>query len=272
MVYFTYQANGRLANNFFQYLYTLAASIHFNIPFENDTINYAHNAIQSIEENSHISNIIEDAMIYNKLIDFQQNIIYSFNGYWQYDEILLRYKNKIKEYIQANTSQLIRTHLNYNIKAGFMLYTNLTIPKYDVVLHVRLDDFGKFIHPDTYKYILSGVDTVHIVLEKPNKKWEEIYLNYMTSNYNCIVHHNSLEEDYHTMKNANILICSMSTLSWIAAFWNDTATKIYMPRNDAKKDTGCYHGYFQYPSLDKEKISIYDWEVIDETGVYKLIK
>ena len=269
-MYITYQANGRLANNLFQYLYTLAISLHFNIPFEHENTDCINNAIQSIQENSHISNIIEDAMIYNKPIHFKSDITYILDGYWQYDEILVRYKYKIKKYIQANISHIVKTHSNYNIQSGFMLYTNLTINKYDIVLHIRLDDFGKFIHPDSYKPILSNIDTVHLILDKPNKQWEYIYLNYMTSHYNCIVHYGSLEEDYHTMKNAKILICSMSSLSWVAAYWNESADKIYMPRNDAQKNTGCYHGYFQYPSAEKDKIYIYDWKVIDENGIYKL--
>ena len=41
------------------------------------------------------------------------------------------------------------------------------------------------------------------------------------------------------MKEANTLICSMSTLSWCAAFFSDKIQKCYMPDYEIKVNSTC---------------------------------
>jgi hypothetical protein len=67
------------------------------------------------------------------------------------------------------------------------------------------------------------------VVNKPKTELENKYIDYFKKYYNIVVESNSVLEDFHIMKNAKILVCSCSTLSWVAGFLSDRIQKVYFP-------------------------------------------
>jgi hypothetical protein len=125
------------------------------------------------------------------------------------------------------------------------------ITYYDVVIHLRLEDFinnNNVIHPDSIINILNEIYSEHkynkycLVLNKPTTEIEKKYINYITSKYNITIESNSVLEDFHIMKNAKILVCSSSTLSWAASFFSDSLIKVYFPNKEKE-----YHESFSKP-------------------------
>ena len=55
------------------------------------------------------------------------------------------------------------------------------------------------------------------------------YIEYLHANFNITIESNDIITDYHIMKNAKTLVCSCSTISWLAAFFSETIQQVYMP-------------------------------------------
>ena len=127
---------------------------------------------------------------------------------------------------------------------------------YDIVIHLRLGDFKEYDDFIEYIYIEKLFESINfycnnkisIVLQKPDNKEDEEYLDkcvqwFKNKNINISIESNDVITDFHIMKNARILICSMSTLSWCAAYLSDTIEKCYMPNyNFLNRSTS-----FKYP-------------------------
>ena len=125
--------------------------------------------------------------------------------------------------------------------------------KYKNVLHIRLEDYVNYnMHLDVKrildllnKIIIS--DSLCIVCKKPETKFE---INYIKEIINCVLsknlqiftEHNDTITDYYIMKEAKLLICSKSTLSWCAAFFSDKINKCYVPDYEIS-----YVRTFKYP-------------------------
>ena len=73
-----------------------------------------------------------------------------------------------------------------------------------------------------------------IVCKTPVTEFEISYINYIKDylesiNIKIFIEHNNVLTDYYIMKEAELLICSKSTLSWCAAFFSDKIQKCYLP-------------------------------------------
>jgi spore coat polysaccharide biosynthesis predicted glycosyltransferase SpsG len=73
-----------------------------------------------------------------------------------------------------------------------------------------------------------------IVCKKPTTEFEYSYINYIKDylesiNIKIFTEHNNVLTDYYIMKEAELLICSKSTLSWCAAFFSAKIQKCYLP-------------------------------------------
>jgi hypothetical protein len=111
---------------------------------------------------------------------------------------------------------------------------NLNNKTYKTVIHLRLEDFinnSAVIHPDCIVDVMSYInDTSYtIVLNKPKNDIEIKYVNYLKSKFNIILQTGSILEDFYVMCQAETLVCSSSTLSWIASFLSDTVKTVYFP-------------------------------------------
>ena len=176
------------------------------------------------------------------------------DDFFQFGYIYLKYKPQILHYLEEHKN----THvIETDIKERFLMrdiIDDMLLPAdkcYDIVIHIRLDDFNgrpDFIELEHYIRLFESL--------KDAFKEQKICLVYQgasgadastsravnDANYiaNCltwfqehdlplVVESNALLLDFNIMKQARTLICSMSTLSWAAAYLSTRIQTCYMP-------------------------------------------
>jgi len=231
---------GRLGNAIFRYF----ASTLFCIIYKAERIYDQGNCTQMFNDQNFID--WSNSVLNSNIPELNTDISLMFYGYYQHDKIFLKYRKELIGWITNNPDDLlitdgndgVITYFNYDqvtYKAGDLLqYSN---KEYDVVVHLRLEDFvvnNDVIHPLSIKKVLDQINHKDIcfVINKPKTELETRYLNYFKQFYNITIESNSVIEDYYIMKNAKILICSCSTLSWVAAFLSDKNMLVYFPDYD----------------------------------------
>jgi hypothetical protein len=105
---------------------------------------------------------------------------------------------------------------------------------YDILLHLRLEDFvfvNQVLHPQCISAVLDNFSdqTICFVVNAPTTAFEHRYINYFKSRYNIVCESNDTVTDYHIIKNAKTLVCSRSTMCWAAAFFSNTLETVYFP-------------------------------------------
>ena len=237
---------GRLGNAIFRYFACALFCIFYNHDY-------------SVKDSVSESSISDEFFIQwmNATPDnytINQNVI--FTGYYQHDIIYKKYKVILLEYMNKHLDHFVLTDgitagdLNYQkFFIRDILYEPVGFSKiYDTVIHLRLDDHvsnGSYIQ---VQYILSLLGSLPlsqnscIVVQLPTTDFEKEYIqkvtNYIYERHGFLItiESNDTLTDYHTMKNARVLVCSMSTLSWAAAFLSTRIEKCYFP------DHRCPHG------------------------------
>ena len=199
-------------------------------------------------------NNLSDDNFYNIFVQNNRKRISSINmnGYYQHDNIYKYFKNTIFDFIKKNPSHYVLTD---GIKAGdtnyqkFFMVDILNIPdnftkKYRYVLHLRLEDFvthNLYIKKERIVELLQKIDiegdNICIVCKKPTTEFENQYIHQLiqhakNKNLNVLLEHNDTITDFYIMKEAELLICSKSTLSWCAAFFSDKINKCFIPDYD----------------------------------------
>jgi hypothetical protein len=168
-------------------------------------------------------------------------------SFYQHDTIYKMHKQQIFEFIRNNPDHYVMTD---GINAGderyetfFMKDIMNTSPtfnkKYKNVLHVRLEDFVTHNMFLDVKRIIQLIEkniiteSLCIVCKQPEPEFEHKYIqqivDYIGDKFKVILEHNDTLTDYYIMKEAEILICSASTLSWAAAFFSTSIVKCYLP-------------------------------------------
>jgi len=247
---------GRLGNAIFRYF----ASTLFRILYDAERTYNQNECTQMLTDNDFIMwfNMILNNE--NPKIDTNKN--YMFYGYYQHDKIYNKYKKEIINWIYTHPDELLWTdgndndinYYNYNsisYKNIQLLINPYPTKIYDIVVHLRLEDFignSDVIHPESIKKVLDKINNnnicnnndicnnnICIVVNKPTTDIENKYLDYFKKFYNITIESNSVIEDYHIMKNAKILVCSCSTLSWIAAFLSTRINTVYFPNYPNKQ-------------------------------------
>tara|TARA_A100001015_G_scaffold263197_1_gene309988 strand:+ start:7300 stop:8076 length:777 start_codon:yes stop_codon:yes gene_type:complete len=236
---FHFVIRGRLGNAIFRYLACAVLCINTN----NEYINSQGRNPNMTEE---IFNEIAKQLIENKKIQIKQP--FNMGMFYQHDLIYKKFKKEIIDFINQHPEHSVKTD---GITAGDMnsqefkmvniINTKPEFSKiYKNVLHVRLEDFV------TYNLYLSVERIIHllekdvindelcIVCKQPISDFEFNYLNtiketLIKKNIKCIFEHNDILTDYYTCKEAEVLICSKSTLSWCAAFFSDKIKRCFLP-------------------------------------------
>jgi len=144
------------------------------------------------------------------------------------------------------------------------------IRTYDVVVHLRLEDFiniGTVIHPRSIKQLLEniGAPCYCFVINSPNTELELMYIEYLRKYFDTIIESNDVLTDYHIMKNTKTLICSASTLSWTAAFFSETVQRVYMPNYPTKHA----HETFRKPITNT---IAYEYKTCSKTELTEFLK
>jgi hypothetical protein len=231
-----FQIKGRLGNAIFRYLAASVLCIYFNCE-------YVINQIQ--ETNCSDENF---CFIINNLNKNYRICPLNMTEYYQHDTIYKNNKEKIFQFIRNHPNHYVLTD---GINAGdgrnekFYMINILNAPlsftkKYKNVLHVRLEDFVSLnlFLPNIRIINLLKNDVIKeelcIVCKEPQTEFEKNYIlnivEYLKNkNINVIIESNDVLTDYYIMKEAEILICSKSTLSWCAAFFSDKIQQCYLP-------------------------------------------
>jgi hypothetical protein len=244
---------GRLGNAIFRYLACSIMCINYDGIYSiNNDNNNDNNCCNEL-----LFNNIKNHLLENKLLTIKNKSI-NMSGFYQHDLIYIKYKTQIFDFINNNESHYILTD---GINAGdgnnekFFMKDIINTPKifnkiYKNVLHIRLEDFvGNNLYiPKEIIIELFNKNILHdslcIVCKKPSTEFELDYINYVKNNLEeknikIIIENNDVLTDYYIMKEAEILICSKSTLSWCAAFFSDKIQKCYMPEYTISENQTC---------------------------------
>jgi hypothetical protein len=234
---------GRLGNALFRYF----ASTLFCIIYNSERI-YDHNQSKQFFNDSMFiqwSNFVLENKI-PQILDTN----WEFYGFYQHDKIFIKYKNELIKWMKEHPNDIVYTdgndpllninNYNYPVQS-FKICDIINKPNnkiYKTVIHLRLEDFinnSAVIHPDCIVNVMNNIrnhsvlDEFIIVLNKPKNDIEINYVNYLKSKFNIILQTGSILEDFHVMCQAETLVCSSSTLSWIASFLSDTVKTVYFP-------------------------------------------
>lgn len=230
---------GRLGNALFRYF----ASTLFCIIYNAERIYDPNQSRQFFNDSMFIqwSNFLLEDKI-PQIIDTN----WEFYGFYQHDKIFIKYKNELikwmKEhpndivYTDGNDSSLNINNYNYPVQSFRIsdIINNMSNKKYKTVIHLRLEDFinnSAVIHPDCIVNVINTIaeDEYTVVLNKPKNDIEINYINYLKSKFNITIQSGTVIEDFQVMCQAETLVCSSSTLSWIASFLSSTVKTVYFP-------------------------------------------
>ena len=198
----------------------------------------------------------------------------TMDGFFQVGHLYLQYKEQILNYIVEHQHEhFIKTDINQMFLMRDLL-NNINLPpekQYDIVIHIRLGDFNG--RPDyiELKYYLSLFETIDwlalgkriCILFDPatSKPGDCVYIEecmrwFEEINIPIDVESNSLLMDFNIMKQAEILVCSMSTLSWAAAYLSKRLKQCYMS------------DYNFYEIIDDNRKASYFHQPIENTILY----
>ena len=277
MQIYAYNSSG-FGNAVFSYLAAILFTVLFDaeiISIENkDDIKCHCSNFRRIEDAEFIQ-IVEAKINENKtLIDCSQN--YYLPGYYQHDNYYIKYKKEIIEYIERHGDYKI---FSSHTKEPFCLKNVIQYvetPVYDLAIHLRLGDYielGWTVNPlymrDLWnKIALPNDKTVCIVVQPSNSVTADQYVRFMQD----LIPHAVLEmnddpmRDYNILRNAKKLVCSCSTLSWIASmFSNDPNQFIYFPNYKSRWN----HEQFRKPH---DRIKYYDIKRSYQTELWEILK
>jgi len=231
---------GRLGNAIFRYLACVIISIFCNK-------DYSINNKGNLNLTDKLFFEVSKKLLQSKNLLLSENS-FDMNGFYQHDKIYKKYKSEIINYINSNPSHIVITD---GITAGdgkhekFFMKEILNTPdnfkkKYKNVLHLRLEDFvthNLYLPVERILNLLNKniiIDSICIVCKKTTTNLEDNYIKTILDflkekNIDVKIENNELLTDYYIMKEAELLICSKSTLSWCAAFFSNKINICYFP-------------------------------------------
>ena len=258
---------GRLGNCIFRFLASRLFVIFYKyIPIKTMNDNYYQEIDDTIFKN------ICRYLLNNGSLPPRNTLNYDyllFNGYYQNDFIYNFYKKEIVQYIKNNPDETIETDRNEIYYAKDILGDKPKIDfEYKTIIHLRIEDYielGLVMDPRCLEPVLEKCEQPFLFVHKPiSNEYDRKYIDffkkkYISSKYYC----EDVIQCYNLMRHAENLVCSKSTLSWVAALFNENNTKVYMPKNYGTID----HETFQYPNNNTE---IYEWKTISKDDLMAL--
>jgi hypothetical protein len=219
---------GRLGNSLFRYFATAYLCNKGDLGHKYNSSQYKEKYIEINDEQFHL-------IINNSIPVPDCNIL--LTGFTQYDE-LFKYRKEILKYMKTNDNDILYTDRNDSYRVKDLLMTD--VPVYDIVLHIRLEDFvenNEFIPVDKIVNLLDTIhikDSICIVVKEPISQFEKEYIQLIVQyleirNITTIINNNNIITDFKIMRNCKKLICSKSTISWCAAFLSEDMECCYMP-------------------------------------------
>ena len=199
------------------------------------------------------------------------------NSYCQYDEIYVRYRQQIIDYILAHPQEKIFAGHTYRFFPIRDIISVQETERYDVLLHLRLGDFvalGWVIHPESIREALvkalakdkdleiSENKKIGIMVDHRNTELEKKYVEYMLEVCPAaeILENNDLMTDYNMLRNAKHVIASCSTFSWISVLFAQENQTVSFPN---------YEHRWQHEQFRRthDRFTSYDISRISETDL-----
>jgi hypothetical protein len=251
--------SGRLGNAIFRYMASVIMCIYYNGTYTiNNKQNYDCRDEQFIKIIKKIINKKQTPIKNPKLALNKVGV--NLTCFYQHDLIYKLHKQQILDFIRLHSDHYVLTDGvnagDKNYEKFFMIDIINTPPSFDKryknILHVRLEDFVKynlFLKVERILYLLDKNiikenESLCIVCKKPSTDFENKYIKQITdylSNKKIafFLEHNDTITDYYIMKEAELLICSKSTLSWCAAFFSDKIKYCYLPDYVESQNSTC---------------------------------
>jgi GR25 family glycosyltransferase involved in LPS biosynthesis len=206
--------------------------------------------------------IINDDNFFDLFYKKFKNLNVIVDGYFQFGHLYLKYKTPILNYLAKHQdTHFIQTDLRERYLMRDLLVDMLLPPdqKYDVVIHIRLGDFNGRVDYIELEYYLALFETINfkdqtvcLLYEETVRPADRDYIAacidwFQTHNIPIRIETNSLLVDFNIMKQAKTLICSMSTLSWAAAYLSNHIKLCYMPNYNFFETTDRSSFFFHKP-------------------------
>jgi hypothetical protein len=259
-----FEPKGRLGNALFRYfaiLLILKSNSHLTYGGVN---RHRNGGVIIIDDNSY-KNIISNNHF--QLENKNTNLL--LNGFYQLQEFA-NYRDEIKSLLHGHREDIIYNYPYEEFKISDIITKPTILNIYDIVIHIRLEDFvnnNEFIRHEYIINLLNKITSTFfsnnktaIVVNKPKSSFELNYIEtvklwFNTNNIPINIESNDIITDFHIMKHAKKLICSNSTVSWCAALLSDNIEICYMP--DYKITPGCIHQTLKAPIKNTILYSIY---------------
>lgn len=251
--YIYFEPRGRLGNALFRY-FAIVLILQSNPDLIYGGINVYRCGTKAISDNLYKDIISNNSF---KLENIDNNL--SFGGYYQLQEFS-KYRDEIKLFLQNNREHIVYNYPYEEFKIGDIINKPTQLNTYDIVIHIRLEDFienGEFISCDNILKLLNNITPLFfsnnktaIVMNKPKSSFELNYIEniktwFNDNNISINIESNDILTDFHIMKEAKKLICSNSTISWCAALLSDNIEICYMPDYEIKANRS--HQTLKYP-------------------------
>lgn len=248
------RGRGRFGNCVFRFL----ASRLFCILYKLEYIDTHKTYMEKIEDQIFI--IWSNYLLENKLIQFPVSN-FSFELYYQHDMIYRKYRNELLEYIRNNPEQKLITDKDEIYYVKELLQKAPILDKsYNTVVHLRIEDYfeiNNVLHPKSIDNVLEKCEGPFLFIHKSiESNYDKLYIDYFKNKYtDAIFFDGSVIDSYNLMREATTLICSNSTMSWVAALLSISLKKVFVPKNNCKE----LHNTFQYPIDNTE---VYEYDII----------
>ena len=248
----SYIPHGRFGNNLFQYIATKLVQFlikqYFNIELQ--YIFYSIKQPQFILNESNYKEFIHDPIKYKEEITNKHIFL---DGYFQYDEHILKYNDLVKHLFQPNANSKERINSSYLVedfiaeKEKYMNYKKEF--ETSLVLHLRLDDFFNeklVVQPSCFIELIksifndkdnySGLKNCVIIVDRCKYPIELQYIQFIVNTCNaegitCLVQSgDSIWSDFFKLYYSSYLISSNSTFSYMASMLGEH-NQIWCPKN-----------------------------------------
>lgn len=264
---------GRLGNSIFRFF----ANIILCVVYDTDSTVINHNTCRQdiLINDIYFINFCDQILNKKSVTPIEKSAVLLFDGYFQHDKIYTLFKHQIVNFIKTHPEIILTTDRNEKYKAIDLVNFDI-FNKYNIVVHLRLEDFVEISHvinPNSIKGIIDNLvsnypaETICFVVNSPKTDVEKKYISYLTDNLiNCKIESNDVITDFTIMRNAKVLVCSCSTLSWAASFLSDTLEKVYFPNYN---NPDRIHETFKMPNLNT---ILYDFEKCSMEDLLKILR
>jgi len=169
------------------------------------------------------------------LIPDGYNLCFNNGGAFQHANIYIKYIYEILEDIKTYPNEVIITDNNEIYKSKDILAEPPILPfSYKTVIHLRIEDYilnGQAMDPRSIDNVIKNLEGPYLfVHKKVNNIYDNKYISYFKNKYkNALFFDGSLIDCYSILRTAKILVCAWSSLSFLAALFNDKHDMIYIP-------------------------------------------